>query len=113
MIPWIIVCTMIGTTLNSIEDANGTVSTGNKLADRIILVVGLLATVVATVVITSYARRYLKNIENGADGVTGDRPENISDDFSERDMGHVVADNDEAQYSIQAPLLNNVESGIV
>jgi uncharacterized membrane protein YdjX (TVP38/TMEM64 family) len=64
MIPWIGVCTFIGSGINSLDDAASGASAKDKRVNLGILIGGLIITIGASAAVTVYGKRVLKEMNN-------------------------------------------------
>ncbi|GMH73490.1 hypothetical protein TL16_g06206 [Triparma laevis f. inornata] len=63
--PWIIICSFIGSGLNSLDEAaSGTSGGSNDKTNTILLIVGLSSTIITTVLVSRYARNALEEIKD-------------------------------------------------
>jgi len=113
--PWIIICSFIGSGLNSLDEAASGTSQSNGKNDHtnlIILVVGLVSTIVTTVAVSRYARRALEDIkEEERMSRVSESSFVFTEDGGSRQHSHVTESTNNSEFwkgGDAAPLVQNV-----
>jgi len=102
-IPWVLMCAFVGSGLSSAEQANKGV-TANQTSNLVILSVGLVSTVITTVMVTSYAKKALKSIQEE------DEQDQKRAEYSRGSLGSTVGSRSVAEGDLSVASVDHLNS---